>query len=112
MLRVAPEDIVAIRSLISEIKRFAGFELPLDRNHPTPRELLKMLPYFPAVLKYQRMSIGEYAARFKNPFLRQAFLNILLMPEASMLIAILTLALFNRGDNGYPEGGSLVSAHT
>ncbi len=112
MLRVSPQDKEAIQELITEIKRFAKFEIPLDRTHPTPKELFKMLPFLPGITRYQNMSIGDYAARFKDPFLKEAFLNIFPMPGATMMIALLTLALFSCGDNGYPLGGSLYLARS
>jgi phytoene dehydrogenase-like protein len=107
MLRVAPEDERAIRAFIADVRRFGGFDLPLDRSHPTPHEFLHMLPYLPDVLRLQGTTIAGFAASFQNPFLRQALMNIFPMPNATLLIAVLTLALFHRGDNGYPEGGSL-----
>lgn len=106
-LEAAPEDRDAIHTLVMEIQRFGRFQLPLDRRHPMLREAIRMLPFLPAVARYRRTTIEEYGRRFANPFLRKVFLTIFPIPDASVLIAILTLALFNQGDNGYPEGGSL-----
>ncbi|HUX20624.1 MAG TPA: NAD(P)-binding protein [Spirochaetia bacterium] len=81
MLRVAPEDGAAIRGLVRNIKRLSGFKLPVDRKRPTPRELARMLPFLPAVQRYQRVTIGEYAQRFTNPFLQKAFLTSFRCPK-------------------------------
>ncbi|MDD5061076.1 MAG: NAD(P)/FAD-dependent oxidoreductase [Candidatus Marinimicrobia bacterium] len=112
LLEKAPEDSSQIRKLTATVRKFSKLEMPVDRaaELTTVREnlrlLLKLLPYGWPYLKLINISIGEYAARFRNPLLRQAITN-LFVPEMAMLFAISTLAWMTGRNAGYPIGGSL-----
>jgi phytoene dehydrogenase-like protein len=71
---------------------------------------LKLLPAVPSFLRYSRTSVAAFAARFRDPFLRQAFLDLFEMPDFPMLGMLMTLAWMNNHDAGYPIGGSLAFA--
>ena len=70
-----PQDSRLIDGLCDGAQALARIDLPLDMPL-TPQENLKfgmsMLPYLLPVLKWNGISMFEYAARFKDPFLREA----------------------------------------
>ncbi|MBU0730969.1 MAG: NAD(P)-binding protein, partial [Proteobacteria bacterium] len=73
---------------------------------------LMMLPLMPIFEKYSRITVQEFAGRFKDPFLRYAFPITFDQPDFSMLAMLMTLAWMHCGDAGYPVGGSLPFARS
>lgn len=54
-----------------------------------------------------RLTLETYAQRFRTPFLRQAFARIIYdWPKQSMFMALSFLAGLDKGDLGWPMGGS------
>jgi phytoene dehydrogenase-like protein len=90
----------------------AKLDLPLDMPL-TPQENLKfgisMLPYLRPVLKWNGVSMFAYAARFKDPFLREALPHFFQFahPTFPMTIMLMTMGLFHKRNAGFPLGGSL-----
>jgi len=63
------------------------------------------------MIKYAKVSIQDYARRFSDPFLREAFPRILEDFDGfSMFSLLLTLAAFHNRNAGLPIGGSLAFA--
>jgi len=56
--------------------------------------------------KWNGMTVREFADRFSNRFLQEAFREIWL-PEMSAYALLVTLAWFHGRQAGYPIGGSL-----
>jgi len=56
---------------------------------------------------YRRQSIQQFAARFRDPFLRQAVLSIADLPDFPVAGLMMMLGWHAAGDAGYPIGGSL-----
>ncbi|NQT58448.1 MAG: NAD(P)/FAD-dependent oxidoreductase [Bacteroidetes bacterium] len=76
MIEIAPEDEAVIREYCKAVRDCGRFDLPVDK----PQELyslidnikmIKMLPFLLFVQKWGKISIADYARRFKNPFLRK-----------------------------------------
>jgi len=68
----------------------------------------KMLPFLWLLGKYRKTSLQDFASRFSDPFLREAFSQFSLgLPDFPVLGFILTLAWMHNHDAGYPIGGSL-----
>lgn len=111
MKELAPEDAPVIEEFIGAARAFTGMDLPVEViSSPIEglKVLLKMLPFLRWFLKWRGISINDYSRRFRNPFLKEAFLKAFAgemdMPALAMLM---TLSWLNNGTAGYPLGGSL-----
>lgn len=106
---IAPEDIRPIDDLMTAARRFISadfFALQLGGF----RKSIKLLSRLPAVNRWSKVKLGEFARRFRNPFLRRAFLHVMYdIPgaEVPMLALLLFMSGFENGDLGWPVGGSL-----
>lgn len=115
MKDLAPEDSATIEDFISAVRVFTKYQLPFEKAQEllTPLDKLKLmfthLPLFRAIGKWKKISIAEFVTRFKNPFLREAFLQIkaLFSEDLPMVMMHLFLAWSHLKSAGYPEGGSL-----
>ncbi|MCK4323686.1 MAG: NAD(P)/FAD-dependent oxidoreductase, partial [Armatimonadetes bacterium] len=118
MLELSPQDSKMIRKLTGVIRRFSRFDLPAGK----PREIagwtdkLKLILRIAAVamplMRWSKISIHDYAQRFKDPFLRKAFPKLFDLPGFPMFGAIITLAWMHAKVAGYPIGGSLEFARS
>lgn len=119
MKELAPEDSHVIEDFIKGIKRCIGLEMPVDKApelysiFDRVKGLFEILPYLGFFRKWGKMPIGEYASRFKDPFMREAFLA----PVADatgfpMLGLLMVLAWLHQKTAGYPPGGSLEFSRT
>lgn len=113
MLELSPADSVPIKTLCRLARRFTGFQMPVGK----PFELYNILDYVPLMAKmlpYSRglsycnsITIGEFAAGFKDPFLRESLPGILSIADYPLLSLVVTLALLHMRAGGFPQGGSL-----
>lgn len=110
MLEKSDGDEDIIREFTDAIRGFIGFEPPLDTRKISIIEYIRMLPYLPKLMRYQKVTIGEFTERFTDPFLKKAFRMIFPLSSSPLFIAVLTLALMSDGDAGCPTGGSLAFA--
>ena len=110
---LAPEDAAVIAQLTGSIRKLIGLEMPIE----TPglfkglKLILGALPALGVMRKYGRVSLEDFARRFSNPFLREAFTalqgDMAGFPAAVMMFP---LASLEKRDAGYPIGGSLAFA--
>ncbi len=115
MLDLAPEDASLIRSFIDGIRQFTKFDMSAMYRKPRAimntydyRDLgMAMLPYLMPVMKWSNLSAGEFANKFKNPFLRKAIPQIFSWDEAPVMMGMSLLAYMHTGNAGFPVGGSL-----
>jgi phytoene dehydrogenase-like protein len=111
LMGIAPQDKKAIEEFTSLIGRFKEFNPPILLTGGGGISLnnlgavFKMLPYARSMAKYGEVSVAEFAAKFTDPFLKEAFLEILKIPQMSIMSSILTLALMGSKNAGYPVGG-------
>lgn len=113
MKELGPEDSEEIDRLTALIKKFADFGMGGDK----PAELMgirdylgmmkAMKPFYKEFKEYGKLSIGDYARRYKNPYLRQGIAGILDMPDFSFFALVMVLSWQNTHCAGYPVGGSL-----
>jgi phytoene dehydrogenase-like protein len=113
LLQLAPEDAALIRSFLSDVKRMAKADMPSDLP---PRELMgfgtmlrlmpRMLGFMGPMRRWNSLNIAQFAERFKNPRLREAFSQTW-FPEMSAFALLMTLAWFHGRQAGYPIGGSM-----
>ncbi len=112
MKNVAPEDKDITEEFIGGIRKFLPFKMLLEKAPEVMNPLdglkmmFKMLPYFGAFKKWEKISAEELAGRCKNPLLSRAILEMF-MPESSVFFLLMTLVYMHKKSAGYPIGGSL-----
>ena len=111
LLEISPQDGGEIRKLCGAMRALAGFDMPLDK----PMDMMGISGGMGYVAKnagklmklsrYSKMTMDEFAAKFKEPILGRAFLAAIPgYHKATALVA--TLGSMHGGDSGYPLGGS------
>ncbi len=117
MLRLAPEDKNAITGFINDIKAFG--DMPMAPPEPAAgakktgffesvADFLRFSPKLLKIIMYSRMSDKKFAGKFKNKFLRFAFMEMFNgLDDFSMLALIFTFAWMNAKNAAYVIGGSL-----
>lgn len=114
MKDLAPADAEEIEAFCNTVRRFTRVSEAMGIGPSglldTVRTGLRMLPHLGALRRYSTTSICEYASRFSDPFLRQAFATIFDMDDLPMAGLLMTLAWMHNRDAGYPIGGSLAFA--
>lgn len=112
--KLSPKDEQNIRRLVKDVKSFSHMQMPVidikGVKSQNPKRLslgsvIKMLPAFPVANKLSKISCKDYIGRFKHPGVQKLLSFITDDHAATCLIA--SLATFDSGDGGYPEGGSL-----
>ena len=112
MLELAPEDEIVIKEIARAIKSLMRMDMPVDKAPElySPLDMIKLtfsiLPVMKDFSKYSQMTMKEFSERFKNPVLRNAWLNIWL-PDFAALFILLTLAQMHKKQAGYVLGGSM-----
>ena len=114
MLELAPQDTDVVKEFIKGIRTFTSFELPMEKAPELYglldglKMMVKMLPFMSAMRKWKRISIQDFAQKFKEPFLREALpIFFYGFPDIPMIIMLMTLAWSHKKSAGFPEGGSL-----
>lgn len=107
LMRLSPADAETIAELIGGARKIARFDI-LGLAAATSWERLKALTAaIPLLIKFGGATLETFARRFKDPFLREAFPRLIYdWPQQSMLMLLSFLAALNRGDLGWPVGGS------
>lgn len=113
---LSPTDAELIKRMLGDVRRLAGSDMPADLP---PRELMRpwqtlkvvpsMVPWLLAARHWGKLSMGDLAARFQSPLLRDAFVSLMPAPMGAMAL-LATLAWLHAGNAGYPLGGSLPMA--
>jgi phytoene dehydrogenase-like protein len=110
MKELAPADAKEIDRLCNAIRRFTHLdEVTAGGSGFLGRVWagLRMLPFMPAMARYSRLSAQDLAARFSDPFLREAFSAAFGMADMPAIFIPMMLAWMHNRDAGYPIGGSL-----
>jgi len=115
LLELSPPDKEVIQELIAGARKLAKLEMPTGK----PQELfgavdgLKMMwemrPFLGVIMKYSKISIGDFTARFKDLLLRDLFTAVL-DPRYNMMSLMATMGSLAAKDAGWPQGGSLAFA--
>ena len=112
MLELAPEDGRLIGQFIGGVRKLTGFQAPVLQAPELYGPVsglklgLKMLPYAGVAHKWLRVAMRDFAPRFKDTLLREAF-SRMWFPEVPVLMMMITIAMLHRRSAGYPMGGSL-----
>lgn len=118
MKRLAPEDSALIEELIDAARRSAWIEPPLDNPLELMSPLAKMrlglrfLPIVPIVMKWKKLPLATYLARYRNDFLREILVSIAGEERMSALVLVMVLAFRCRNNTGFVAGGSKVFAES
>lgn len=118
MCELSPEDAPLIRQFCNGVRQFTRFDM--SAMYQKPRALMdamdwrhfgrSVMPYLFPMLKWGMVSAGEFAARFKHPFLRRAVAQMFSWDEAPVMMGMSLLAYMHTGNAGFPMGGSLAFA--
>jgi phytoene dehydrogenase-like protein len=110
---LSPDDTGHTEELVRILKIFSRFSSNADDMFEERGFLskvgggIKMMPFLRDFMKYSKISIKEFANRFKDPFLRDAFEHCFGLPDFPIMGLFMTLAWMHNRDAGYPVGGSL-----
>lgn len=112
---LSPGDADLIRQFCTGIRKFTRFDLSV--MYEKPRQLLKgedwarfgmkVFPFLTPMLRWGSLSAGEFAARFKDPFLKRAVAQMFSWEEAPVMMGMSLLAYMHTHNAGFPSGGSL-----
>ena len=115
LLELSPVDEKMIRELIKGARALVKLEMPVGK----PQELfgsldgLKMIwqmrSFMKVIMKYGKISNGEFSARFKDPLIRD-MLTAVIEPRYNMIAILATMGSLAARDAGWPQGGSLAFA--
>ncbi len=112
LLAFSPDDRQLIDQFVAACRKLLTFDMPLGKAPELQNLgdkvgfLIRFFPLLKTFGRWNRVSIGEFADRFKHPLLRLVFRDLFL-PEFPLIFAIMTIAWLHRKDAGYPIGGSL-----
>lgn len=115
MTEISPTDAPLIRQFCEGVRQFTKFDMSAMYRKPKPlmngldwRDFgIAMMPYLIPMLKWATHSAGEFAARFKHPFLRRAIGQMFSWEEAPVMMGMSLLAYMHTRNAGFPTGGSL-----
>jgi len=111
---ISPDDKPLLKQLAKDVKSLSKMQMPImdikgvKAKNPmrmTLGFLIKMLPAVPVVRRLGILTCAEFIKQFKHPAIQQL---LRIVPDDYTASSLMfTLATFNTGDGGYPEGGSL-----
>ncbi len=102
------EDVAPIDVLIRQAKKFAKADLGAMALGGALRTL-KALPCVPAISRWNKMKLGQYAERLQHPFMKRAFHHLMYDingDDVPMMALLYFMAGLSQGDFGWPVGGS------
>lgn len=115
LLELSPADRGLIQALCQGIRQFTHFDMSLMQEKP--RTLMglsdwvrlgwKMKAFVGPLARWALVSSQDFAARFKDPFLRRALPMIFVWPDIPMLAGLSILAYTHTRNAGFPASASL-----
>jgi phytoene dehydrogenase-like protein len=111
LLELAPEDKEIIEEFIAALEDVANNTFPLDKAFELlnpwdwTKAMATNLPFVWAMGKYSRISVKEFALKFKSKVLRAVFQHFW-ASDMSMMFFLMQLGYAHKGTAGYPIGGS------
>jgi len=110
---LSPTDSPLIEEFANLTRLLVDFNIPLEKplELMNLRDFLKLYkknkPQLKAFMKYNKITMIDFASRFKDPFLRRMFPKIFGLDDFSISGLFCTLAWMHNRCAGYPLGGSL-----
>ena len=106
LTRQFPLDAAELHRLVRTARKMSHIDV-LGLALGSPLERVRAVIRLASLAPIGRLTLEQYAQRFQDPFLRQAFPRIIYdWPGQSMFMALHFLARLDRGDMGWPIGGS------
>ena len=119
MKELAPDDSDLIEGFVRGLRKLTGFDMPVDKAPELTnmldkaRMLLRILPHLGFMRKWGKMTVREFAERFKSPFMREVLLaTVGNSADLPIFALMMPLAWLNQKTAGYPLGGSLEFSKT
>ena len=116
LLEIGPEDSKLIHEFCRAARAMTEYNPPLQKSDSllesifeSVKELPSLARMLPALMKFGRLSIGEYASQYQTKAIRELFTGMM-MPEMSAGALIFVCAYLHGNNAGYPLGGSLPMA--
>lgn len=111
LLEISAEDEGIIKEFTGAIRKASTMSMPVDKPQENYSvldkvKMIKMITQIGFFKKWGNTSIGDFAARFKNPFLRE-MLSESFGPENPMIMALFVLGFQHNKSAGYIIGGAL-----
>jgi phytoene dehydrogenase-like protein len=107
LLELAPQDGEVIREYVNAIRDAAKYDLMGDMASGNLAGMLAHLPYILKNMKYFKITMEDFAKRFKDAFLREAFpLLIYSNPVLPVFIHLMRHASGYHKDIAWPAGAS------
>jgi phytoene dehydrogenase-like protein len=107
LLQLSPQDKDVIGEYVQGIRKASSFDLT---GNMIMGDFLRILFHMPAVIgnmKWFKVSMAEFAERFKDPFLKKAFpLLVYSNPEVPVFLHLMRHASGLNGDIAWPIGAS------
>jgi phytoene dehydrogenase-like protein len=108
--RIAPEDTKFIRKFTRDLKKLAKGGMPAVTDNWNILDktgfYLKNGTALLTMMKYVRMTMGQFASKWKNPGLREAFSSMIPLPWSAISL-VFGMAFQHTRAAGYPVGGSM-----
>lgn len=109
MLEISPEDEREIRSFVRAIRVVQGLMGVGGKEHNKSVKLLELIRSVPSLVRYYKMTAGDFAKRLKSPLLREFFVSF--MTDRFGILALIFVFAHFCGDNAdLPAGGSVSMA--
>jgi phytoene dehydrogenase-like protein len=118
LLGLSPADAEPIREFTTALRQLSDFDLPLDLSPDDGLEGLNfgrvILGHALPLLRWMNLKVRDFAQRFRDPLLREAFPGFFQCTpdDFPMLMLLMTLAPMAARTSGYPIGGSLALAQS
>ncbi len=120
MKELSPQDAGQIEAFVGGIRRFRRFDMSLLQRKPRSLMGLRdwaqlgwtMMPFLGPLLRWAPVSAGDFATRFRDPFLRKAVPELFGWPQIPMMGGLSLLAAMSTRNAGVPAGASLEFART
>lgn len=113
LIELAPEDKDEIGRFIRAARKCLHFQPPTLLKAPelyNPLDglmaLKQVLPHLGLLGKWMRISMRDFSQRFESTVLRELF-SSLWFPDSPVFFMLMTLAMMQRREVGYPIGGPL-----
>ncbi len=111
-LEISPEDRDAIEEFCRDVKKLHSFNMPAGKPMDMmniiekAKYMLSMKDVGPIAQKYSKMSLQDFAGKFKHPALRETLAAFMPEGEYNALSLIFPLGTFTGGQASIPYGGS------
>ncbi len=115
-LEISPADKEVIDEFCQDIRKLHTFSVPAGKPMDMmnllekAKFILSMKDVGPIMQKYSKISVVDFANRFKHPALREAIASFMPEGDFSAISVIFPLGTFTSGQSSIPMGGSRAMA--